>query len=123
VSYCVCPTEHLCDPCYGRELTAKRGQARVLGEAWARIAGFEIVTRIGGRWQCSCSSPRRASATHRRPPPASFVDVPASSPYARWIEELYRRRVVGGCATNPLRYCPTDPVTRDHMALFGKVSR
>jgi hypothetical protein len=26
--------------------------------------------------------------------------------------------VVGGCATNPLRYCPNDPVTREQMGVF-----
>jgi hypothetical protein len=54
------------------------------------------------------------------PPPATgiFFDVPPSSPYARWIEQLYRWGVVGGCTTNPLRYCPTDPVTREQMAVF-----
>ena len=46
MSYCVCPVEHLCDACYGRELTAKRGQARVLGETWAeRVCRGELRLR------------------------------------------------------------------------------
>jgi hypothetical protein len=48
--------------------------------------------------------------------PPIFNDVPASSPFCRWIEELVRRGVVTGCA--PQRYCPTDPVTREQMAVF-----
>lgn len=32
---CVCNPAALCDHCYGRELLAKGGQARVLGEVWA----------------------------------------------------------------------------------------
>lgn len=32
---CDCPAEALCEACYGRELTSKRGQARVLGQTWA----------------------------------------------------------------------------------------
>ena len=54
------------------------------------------------------------------PPPATgmFSDVPPTSGYARWIEELYRRGITGGCATDPLRYCPTDRVTRGAMAPF-----
>ena len=30
-----CADDELCDRCYGRELTAKRPQARVVGECWA----------------------------------------------------------------------------------------
>jgi hypothetical protein len=45
-----------------------------------------------------------------------FNDVPASSPFCRWIEELFRRGVVSGCGGG--NYCPTDPVTREQMAVF-----
>ena len=45
-----------------------------------------------------------------------FGDVPASSPFCRWIEELARRGVVGGCGGG--NYCPTASVTRDQMAIF-----
>ena len=38
-----CASERLCDRCYGRELTAKRPQARVVGECWAeRICRGEL---------------------------------------------------------------------------------
>ena len=53
------------------------------------------------------------------PPPCTtpvFADVPASSPYCRWIEELARRGVVSGCGGG--LYCPTAPVTREQMAVF-----
>ena len=30
-----CDDDQLCERCFGRELTAKRGQARVVGECWA----------------------------------------------------------------------------------------
>jgi hypothetical protein len=45
-----------------------------------------------------------------------FGDVPASSPFCRWIEELVRRGVVVGCGGG--NYCPADPVTREQMAVF-----
>ena len=45
-----------------------------------------------------------------------FADVPASSPFCRWIEELARRGVVTGCGGG--NYCPTAPVTREQMAVF-----
>lgn len=42
------------------------------------------------------------------PPPAAglFADVPISSPYAPWVEDMYKRGISSGCAENPLRYCP-----------------
>jgi hypothetical protein len=45
-----------------------------------------------------------------------FADVPASSPFCRWIEELARRGVVTGCGGG--NYCPTAPVTREQMGVF-----
>ena len=48
--------------------------------------------------------------------PPLFGDVPAGSPYCRWIEELARRTVVGGCGGG--NYCPAAAVTRDQMAVF-----
>jgi hypothetical protein len=45
-----------------------------------------------------------------------FADVPAVSPFCRWIEELARRGVVGGCGGG--NYCPTSAVTREQMAVF-----
>jgi hypothetical protein len=49
-----------------------------------------------------------------------FEDVPASSPYCRWIEELARRGAVTEC--EPSRYCPASPVTREEMARFIAVT-
>jgi hypothetical protein len=45
-----------------------------------------------------------------------FGDVPASSPFCRWIEELARRGVVAGCGGG--NYCPGEAVTREQMAVF-----
>jgi photosystem II stability/assembly factor-like uncharacterized protein len=45
-----------------------------------------------------------------------FADVPVSSPYCKWIEELARRGVVSGCGGG--NYCPTNPVTRGQMGVF-----
>ena len=49
-----------------------------------------------------------------------FNDVPASSPFCKWIEELFRRGVVSGCGGG--NYCPTDPVTREQMGVFLTVT-
>ena len=48
--------------------------------------------------------------------PTVFSDVPASSPFCRWVEELYNRGVVAGCGGG--NYCPTNPVTREQMGVF-----
>ena len=49
---------------------------------------------------------------------ATFADVPVD--YWAWsfVERLYAAGITGGCATNPLRYCPEDTVTRAQMAVF-----
>jgi hypothetical protein len=49
---------------------------------------------------------------------ASFGDVPCTSVFASWIEELVRRGITSGCAASPPRYCPTSNVTRAQMAIF-----
>jgi hypothetical protein len=53
------------------------------------------------------------------PPPcttATFTDVPCSSPFAPWVQELVARGITAGCGGG--LYCPTDPVTRGQMAVF-----
>ncbi len=49
-----------------------------------------------------------------------FNDVPASSPFCRWIEEAFRRGVVVGCGGG--NYCPEQAVPREQMAVFITVS-
>jgi hypothetical protein len=45
-----------------------------------------------------------------------FADVPATSGFCKWIEELARRGVVSGCGGS--NYCPTAAVTREQMGVF-----
>jgi glucose/arabinose dehydrogenase len=55
------------------------------------------------------------------PPPATgtmFIDVPITHPLARWIEQLAREGITGGCSASPPRYCPNATVTRGQMAVF-----
>lgn len=47
---------------------------------------------------------------------AMFNDVPANSPFCRWVEELVRRGVVGGCGGG--NYCPASSVTREQLSVF-----
>ncbi|HMZ08350.1 MAG TPA: choice-of-anchor Q domain-containing protein [Anaerolineales bacterium] len=48
----------------------------------------------------------------------TFSDTPTSYWAWQYIERLYNSGITGGCATNPLSYCPTSPVTRGQMAVF-----
>jgi S-layer family protein len=69
-----------------------------------QMAVFVLVAReVTGYVPAACTTPM-------------FADVPASSPFCRWIEELARRSVVSGCGGG--NYCPTSSVTREQMAVF-----
>jgi hypothetical protein len=69
-----------------------------------QMAVFVLVAKEGaGYAPPACTTPM-------------FADVPASSPFCRWIEELARRAVVSGCGSG--NYCPTSGVTREQMAVF-----
>ncbi|HEY7370438.1 MAG TPA: S-layer homology domain-containing protein, partial [Thermoanaerobaculia bacterium] len=45
-----------------------------------------------------------------------FSDVPCSSPYAAWVNEIAGRGITAGCGGGA--FCPTDPVSRSQMAVF-----
>jgi hypothetical protein len=76
------------------------------GSSTAReqMAVFVLVSKEGaGYTPPACGAPM-------------FNDVPASSPFCRYIEELARRGVASGCGGGA--FCPADPVTREQMAIF-----
>jgi hypothetical protein len=56
------------------------------------------------------------------PPPAvgMFNDVPASDPFAPWIERLFNDGITAGCS--PTLYCPDQAVSRGQMAVFLSVT-
>jgi hypothetical protein len=53
-------------------------------------------------------------------PPActtpTFADVPCSSGFARWVDELAGRGITAGCGGG--NYCPDVAVNRGQMAVF-----
>ena len=49
-------------------------------------------------------------------PTGMFTDVPVSHPLAKWIDQLAREGITGGCG--PTTYCPDAVVTRGQMAVF-----
>ncbi len=53
------------------------------------------------------------------PPPCTvpaFPDVPCTSNFAPWINQLVAENITGGCAGG--NFCPTNPVNRQQMAVF-----
>jgi hypothetical protein len=92
------------------------------------LARRAIVTGCGGGNYCPTASVTRAEMAvfvlraldPALIPPACgtpvFADVPASSPFCRWIEELARRGIVTGCGGG--NYCPDAAVTREQMGVF-----
>jgi hypothetical protein len=70
----------------------------------AQMAVFLLKARWG-----SLFIPAPATGT-------AFPDVPASNPFAPWIEELVREGITAGCGGG--LYCPNNPVTRQQMAVF-----
>jgi hypothetical protein len=56
------------------------------------------------------------------PPPAAtgtlFQDVPLGYWAGRWIEQLAREGVAGGCSASPPRFCPDLNLTRADMAIW-----
>jgi N-acetylneuraminic acid mutarotase len=61
---------------------------------------------------------RAAGLTVINPDTPTFADVPKSHWAYKQIESLVAAGVTSGCAANPLRYCPDNPVRRDQMAVF-----
>ena len=69
-----------------------------------QMAVFLLVTKEGASYNPpACVTP-------------TFPDVPCSSGFAKWINELARRGITGGCGGG--NYCPTAPNTRGQMAVF-----
>jgi hypothetical protein len=92
------------------------------------LARRAVVTGCGGGSYCPDAAVSREQMAvfllrtldAQLSPPACaapvFADVPASSPFCPWIEELARRGVAAGCGGG--NYCPAAPVTREQMAVF-----
>ncbi|MGH9381586.1 MAG: GDSL-type esterase/lipase family protein [Thermoanaerobaculia bacterium] len=74
---------------------------------------------VNDRAQIAVFLLKAAEGAGYTPPPCTpgaplFGDVPVSSPFCQWIEELVGRGVTAGCGGG--NYCPSDAVTRASMA-------
>jgi hypothetical protein len=47
-----------------------------------------------------------------------FSDVPNTNAFFNFINLLYQTGITGGCAADPLEYCPDETTTRGEMAVF-----
>ncbi len=55
--------------------------------------------------------------------PPTFEDVPTTHSFHGYVEALYAEGLIHGCATDPLRFCPSDPMMRGTSAgLLGRAS-
>ena len=71
------------------------------------------------RWMMAVWLVRVVDGQDPEPVSASrFVDVDADRWWAAYVERLAELGITGGCASEPARYCPDDPVTRAQMATF-----
>ena len=52
------------------------------------------------------------------PPDAGFSDIQPDTWWLPHVNRLAQLRITLGCATEPLRFCPQDTVTRAQMASF-----
>jgi hypothetical protein len=116
------------DPCAPPNLFLDVPETSPFCDVIEELARRGVVSGCGGGFYCPTAPvPReqmpvfvlRTLDPALNPPACTtplFVDVPATSPFCRWIEELARRGVVTGCGGG--NYCPASPVTREQMAVF-----
>jgi len=94
-----------------------------------QLAALGVTAGCGGGNYCPADPVTRAQMavfllrTHDgpgyTPPPCTsptFADVPCTSGFAAWIDELALRGITAGCGGG--NYCPSNPVTRGQMAVF-----
>jgi len=98
-------------------------------EGFENLAALAVTGGCGGGNYCPTSPATRGQMSvfllkteggpTYNPPPCvtpTFLDVPCSSGFAPWIEELVRRGITAGCGGGD--YCPASAVTRGQMAVF-----
>ncbi|HWP41669.1 MAG TPA: NF038122 family metalloprotease [Blastocatellia bacterium] len=92
-----------------------------------RLAELQITAGCGGGNYCPASPVLRqemaafiirALGEFNPPPPAvqRFLDVPPTSPFYAFIDQMAVRGITAGCGGG--NYCPLQPVTRAQMATF-----
>lgn len=123
--------DYLPPPCQEGETTFADVPTGHMFCGWIEeLAGRGVVSGCGGDNFCPDGRVTRAQMAvfllktlelpGYTPPSCSgvFADVPCPSPFANWIEDLSGRGITTGCAATPPSYCPSQPVSRQQMAVF-----
>jgi RHS repeat-associated protein len=84
---------------------ATNGQA---GESFTQGFNWNALGQVSSLDYPRCTSPGCQQL---------FQDVPVGYPNKLEIEAIYPG-ITAGCGTNPLRYCPTDSITRGQMSVY-----
>ncbi len=95
----------------------KDGVFNRIGCATNRLCPDQTINR----WRPAVIMIRQLDGANKQPPAITrsvFSDVNASSWWSRYVQRLSRLEITRGCATDPLRYCPDDPLTRAQAASF-----
>ncbi len=79
---------------------------------------FGIVALAAGYRALQGGTENRSRASEQRNGLTVFSDVGVNTYAFSSIERIYSLGLTGGCGTNPLRYCPNDPVTRAQAAVL-----
>jgi hypothetical protein len=86
-----------------------------------RLRRFLLSAILGASLLAPVFTPPGAAARAAEPAAqaAIFADVHPEHPYSRAIEALYTAGYTAGCGTDPLRFCPDEPMLRSHAAVFS----
>src|SRR5205823_891825 len=79
---------------------------------------YSYVTKLVRRDSMAVLLLKTEHGSSYAPPACAGIcpDVPCSSPFAPWIEQLFNEQVTGGCGGG--NYCPSAANTRGQMAVF-----
>ncbi len=120
------PDTYVPPPCVG--LFADVACPSLFSDWIEELANGGITAGCGGGDYCPLQPVRRdqmavflLKAEHgpAYTPPActgQFPDVPCSSPFSPWVEQLAGEGITAGCGSG--NFCPSLPVTRAQMAVF-----
>ena len=97
----------------------KRSRERGILEGTDCAPGVFCPTEPIPRWVMAVWLVRAVDDAEPDPAGSSrFSDVDAGQWWSPNVERLADLEITRGCALEPARYCPTDPVTRQQMASF-----
>lgn len=79
---------------------------------------FSLIALALGYKAMSNGTEIRSKASTQRYGTTVFTDVPVNSFGFSAIERIFTHGITSGCSTNPLKFCPNEPITRGAAAVF-----